>query len=135
MINDKARTTNVIGHGIDLVKIERIKQMVQAHGDHFLSRCFTDDELRYSQANSKRHIEHLAGRFAAKEAIFKALGTGCSGGIQWIDASIKRAGNGKPQVVLTAKALEVAGAQGITGWKISISHTKEHAMASAIATG
>src|SRR5206468_8607512 len=71
----------LLGHGIDIVETARIRKLVEEHGDHFLDRVFTPLEQRYCAANSKRYFEHLAGRFAAKEAVLKVLGTGWRGGI------------------------------------------------------
>ncbi|WP_432797043.1 holo-ACP synthase [Poriferisphaera sp. WC338] len=125
----------IVGHGIDLVDTERIEKMVARHGSHFLDRVFTEGEQGYSAKSEVRMIEHLAGRFAAKEAAMKVLGTGLSGGIQWTDVEVIREGNGKPSLKLTGEALNVADKLGITQWWISISHIKSHAMASAIGVG
>ena len=126
----------ILGHGIDLTDIERIEQMLDKHGERFLDRCFTATEQSYADKGmTARRAEFLAGRFAAKEAVLKALGTGISEGIQWTDIEIMRVGNGKPEVVLHGKAAEVAAALGITKWHVSITHIKTHASASAIASG
>ena len=128
---------NIVGHGIDLVDTERVAQMVARHGAHFLDRCFTKGEQSYATQNQSRMAEHLAGRFAAKEAALKVLGTGLSGGIEWTDVEVVREGNGKPVLKLSGEAARVAAGLGIDQWWISISHIKSHAMASAIgvATG
>ena len=120
---------NIIGHGIDLVEIERIDRMLQEHGDRFLARCFTEAEARYS-LDRRRRAEHLAGRFAAKEAILKAFGTGWRDGIAWVDMEIINLPSGQPQVRLCGRCQELAHEMGIDGWWISISHTDCHAMAS-----
>ena len=122
---------SIVGHGIDLVEIARVGQLVQRHGDRFLSRCFTEAELAYAQ-NRRRRAEHLAGRFAAKEAIFKVLGTGWAQGVAWTDAQILRHPSGQPFVVMRGCGLEIADRLGIGRWWISITHTATHAMASAI---
>jgi holo-[acyl-carrier protein] synthase len=122
----------VIGHGIDIVETARIRQLVEEHGGHFLDRCFTPAEQEYCNRSSKRRFEHLAGRFAAKEAVLKALGTGWRGGIAWTDVEIRTDSSGKPRVVLSGQALRLATETGITHWLVSISHIETHATASAI---
>lgn len=124
---------NIVGHGIDLVEIDRIDQMLQEHGDRFLARCFTEAEARYG-LNRRRRAEHLAGRFAAKEAILKAFGTGWRDGIAWVDMEILNLPSGQPQVTVYGRCQVLAQEMGINGWWISISHTARHAMASVIAT-
>jgi holo-[acyl-carrier protein] synthase len=126
---------SIIGHGIDLVETERIAEMLAEHGQRFLDRCYTPGEQAYCAANIKRRVEHLAGRFAAKEAVLKALGTGWRGGIAWTDIEILRAESGQPGVVLSGECQRVAKKLGIVRWHISISHVKTHASASAIAEG
>jgi len=123
----------IIGHGIDITGVARIGQMVAEHGDRFLERCFTERERSYS-ADRKRRDEHLAGRFAAKEAVLKALGTGWNDGIGWTDVEVVLLPSGQPMVKLTGRAAEIARDLGIADWSLSISHTETHAVASAIAT-
>lgn len=125
----------ILGHGIDLVETSRIAQMVARHGDHFLDRCFTAAERGYAEASAKRRDEHLAARFAAKEAVLKALGTGWRNGIAWTDVEVVREPSGRPVVKLSGEAERVAASLGITAWMLSLSHTDSHAMASAIALG
>ena len=126
---------HMLAHGIDIVDIERLGQVLENHQQHFLDRVFTAEEQRYCFANPKRCHEHLAGRFAAKEAILKAIGTGWSRGIAWTEAEVVRTPSGRPTVRLTGRALEEAAAAGICEWHLSISHIKTHAIASAIAVG
>jgi holo-[acyl-carrier protein] synthase len=121
----------IVGHGIDLVETDRIGRMLNDHGQRFLERCFTPGERAYA-CDKKRMIEHLAGRFAAKEAILKVLGTGWRDGIAWTDAEVLREESGKPTVKLHGKCELVAAELGITQWWISISHIRTHAIASAI---
>jgi len=123
----------VVGHGIDLVETARIREMVQSHGGHFLDRCFTQAEQQYCDRSQKRRFEHLAGRFAAKEAVLKALGTGWRGGIAWTDIEIVLTPSGQPQVHLSGECRRIAAERGIVRWHISISHIETHATASAIA--
>lgn len=122
----------IIGHGIDLVEVARIARMVGDHGHHFLDRCFTPREQAYCAANPRRQHEHLAGRFAAKEAILKVLGTGWRQGIAWTDMEVLPDALGKPTLALTGDSAEIARRIGITHWHISISHTTTHAVGSAI---
>ena len=124
----------IVGHGIDLVEIDRVGQLLERHGQRFLQRCFTEGELAYANGR-RRQIEHLAGRFAAKEAIFKVLGTGWGQGVAWTDAQILRRPAGQPYVEMFGRGLAVAQGLGIDQWWISITHTAQHAMASAIGGG
>jgi holo-[acyl-carrier protein] synthase len=126
---------SIVGHGIDIVETERIGRMLQEHGRRFLDRCFTPREQAYCAANSRRRVEHLAGRFAAKEAVFKALGTGWRGGIAWTDVEILRRDSGQPYLQLSGECLRVAERLGIRRWQVSITHVSTHAAASAIALG
>src|SRR5204863_5851948 len=122
----------IVGHGIDIVETSRIRRLVDQHGQHFLERCFTLREQQYCSRNPKRYFEHLSGRFAAKEAILKVLGTGWRGGIAWTDMEILPAPSGQPKLMLSGECLRIAKEQGIGRWHISISHIETHATASAI---
>ncbi len=122
----------ILGHGIDLVDIPRIARMHADHGSHFLDRCFTPAEQAYCLSYALP-AERLAGRFAAKEAVLKALSTGWRGQIAWTDIEIITDPAGKPSVHLTGESARIAAQQKITRWHISISHTQSHATASAIA--
>jgi holo-[acyl-carrier protein] synthase len=106
--------------------------MVETHGEHFLDRVYTPAEQRYCAAGSKRYFEHLAGRFAAKEAVLKVLGTGWRGGIAWTDIEVVKEPSGQPRIVLTGECQRIADSIGICRWHISISHIETHATASAI---
>ena len=125
----------ILGHGIDLVETARIAQLLEEHGQRFLDRCFTPGEQKYCAASVKRHVERLSGRFAAKEAVLKALSTGWRGGIAWTDIDIQSDPSGRPFVVLSGECQRVADAKGIRSWQVSISHIETHATASAIAEG
>jgi holo-[acyl-carrier protein] synthase len=122
----------ILGHGIDIVETARIKKLADEHGQHFLDRVFTPAEQAYCAKSSKRYYEHLAGRFAAKEAVLKVLGTGWRGGIAWTDIEIVRETSGQPKIALTGECLRIATELGISRWHISISHIETHATASAI---
>jgi holo-[acyl-carrier protein] synthase len=122
----------IVGHGIDIVETSRIRRMVEEHAHHFLDRVYTPLEQAYSARNPKRYFEHLAGRFAAKEAVLKVLGTGWRGGIAWTDIEVQSQPSGQPTIHLTGECLRIATEQGIGRWHISISHIETHATASAI---
>ncbi len=122
----------ILGHGIDIVETARIRKLVDEHGGHFLDRVFTPAEQAYCARNPKRYFEHLAGRFAAKEAVLKVLGTGWRGGIAWTDIEVLKEASGQPKIELTGECLRVAGELGIVRWHVSISHIETHATASAI---
>lgn len=122
----------IVGHGIDIVETSRIKKMCDEHGERFLDRCFTSGEQKYCAKSNKRYFEHLAGRFAAKEAVLKVLGTGWRGGIAWTDIEVARETSGQPTIRLTGECERIARDLGIEKWHISISHIETHATASAI---
>ena len=122
----------IVGHGIDIVETARIRNMLEEHGQRFLDRVFTPLEQRYCATNAKRYVERLAGRFAAKEAVLKVLGTGWRGGIAWTDIEVPAEPSGQPKVILSGECLRIATRLGISRWHISISHIETHATASAI---
>jgi holo-[acyl-carrier protein] synthase len=123
---------SIIGHGIDIVETARIKRSVEEHGQRFLDRVYTPAELAYCSKNRKRYFEHLSGRFAAKEAVLKVLGTGWRGGIAWTDIEVLPEPSGQPKITLTGECQRIAAKLGINSWHISISHIETHATASAI---
>src|ERR1700722_12860851 len=123
---------SVIGHGIDIVETARIRRLVEEHGPHFLDRCFTAAEQSYCASNPKRYFEHLSGRFAAKEAVMKVLGTGWRGGIAWTDIEVLKEVSGQPKIALSGECLQIDNRLGISDWHVSISHIETHATASAI---
>lgn len=122
----------ILGHGIDIVETSRIRHLLEQHGQRFLDRCFTPLEQAYCARNPKRYVEHLAGRFAAKEAVLKVLGTGWRGGIAWTDIEILPEPSGQPRMTLTGECQRIAAELGISRWHLSISHIETHATASAI---
>ena len=124
----------VIAIGTDIVEVVRIGQMIERHGEIFLNRVYTDDEIRYCQRR-KEYTQHFAGRWAAKEAVMKSLGTGWSRGVGWRDIEICTSRSGAPSIVLRGAAREIAAQAGICDVLISISHCRTFATATAIAVG
>ncbi|MCA9300528.1 MAG: holo-ACP synthase [Phycisphaerales bacterium] len=118
-------------HGIDIVEVERIAEMRRRHGERFLERCFTPDERAYA-SRSRRIDEHLAARFAAKEAALKAIGTGWRNGIAWTDVEVVREADGQPRLRWHGMARRIASSLGVTEWSLSMSHTSRYATASVI---
>lgn len=127
---DLRKVTNMIlGVGIDIIEIERIKHSVDKFGDHFLNKIFTAKELEYSLAKANKY-QHLAARFAAKEAIAKALATGWSEGFSWKDIEIYNEKNGMPQVRLFGSLNEFVGKS--KSLKITMSHSEHYVTCFAI---
>jgi holo-[acyl-carrier protein] synthase len=124
----------LIGHGIDLVEVDRIRDAVERHGERFLRRIYTAGEQAQAGDGPLR-IQFLAGRFAAKEAVMKALGTGWARGVAWTEIDVRRLASGKPELTLTGRCADIAAGLGVTAWELSITHTGGHAAASAVATG
>lgn len=122
----------IIAHGIDLVDFPRIEDMVARHGERFLDRVFTASEQQYANSN-KNGIEKLAGRFAAKEAVLKLVGTGWRGKIAWTNIEVVNTETGQPQVKLSGEVKKIADKLGITQISVSITHTANFAIASAVA--
>ncbi|MBN1974772.1 MAG: holo-ACP synthase [Sedimentisphaerales bacterium] len=122
----------IIAHGIDLVDCPRIEDMINRHNERFINRVFTPAEQAYADANKNR-IEKYAGRFAAKEAILKLVGTGWRGKIAWTDIEVVNNISGQPQVRLDGELKNIADKLGITQISISITHTANFAIASAVA--
>jgi len=122
----------IVAHGIDLVDCPRIEEMIQRHGERFIKRVFTADEQAYAEAN-KNEVEKLAGRFAAKEAVLKLVGTGWRGKIAWTDIEIINNAAGQPEVTLGGEVRKIADKLGIKHISVSITHTANFAIASAVA--
>ncbi|WP_292534846.1 holo-ACP synthase [Mesorhizobium sp.] len=125
---------NVIGHGIDLVEVAQLRRWIEDPRDPLIPRCFGQAELEEIGDGPDR-IERLAGRFAAKEAVLKALGTGFGAGVAFTDVVISRAPGAPPEVQLAGGAAKAAAALGVNAWRLSISHSGGLAMASALALG
>jgi len=124
----------LIGHGIDLVEVERIRAAIERHGERFLRRIYTAGEQEQAGDGPLR-VQFFSGRFAAKEAVMKAIGTGWTRGVAWTDIDVRRLPSGKPEVTLSGKCLEISGGLGVDRWEISITHTAGHAAASVVAFG
>ena len=122
----------IVAHGIDLVDCPRITQMVERHGERFIDRVFTKAEQAYAKS-TKNEIEKLAGRFAAKEAILKLMGTGWRGKIAWTDIEVINNAMGQPEVILAGEVKGIAQKLGISHVSVSITHTANFAIASAVA--
>ena len=122
----------IVAHGIDLVDCPRIEEMLKRHGDRFVQRIFTPAEQTYAQTN-KNKVEKLAGRFAAKEAVLKLMGTGWRGKIAWTDIEVINNSSGQPEVILSGEVEKIAARLGIKHVSISITHTANFAIASAVA--
>lgn len=120
----------MIRTGIDIIEVTRIDQAILRHGQRFFDRFFTARELIQAEGRTPA----LAARFAAKEAVAKALGSGI-GDVGWKDIEILRDGRRRPHVILHGAALELARSLGLAEWSVSMSHTHEHAIAMVVATG
>ncbi len=124
---------NVVGIGIDSVEIVRIKRAVARAGEKFLKRVFTESEQAYCNARRDR-FSCYAARFAAEEAVLKAIGTGLAG-CRWTDVEIRRLPGSGPEVMFSGRAAELAGKKRIAGSLVSISHDRERAIAFALVIG
>ena len=130
----------IIGIGIDLVKIDRIKSAGEKWKARFLDRVFTPAEQSYA-ASKKSPYPHLAGRFAVKEAVLKALGTGMSGGVSWREISVVsetsggRKRSGAPRVKVTGRVKRLMDRRGVKEIRISISHDGDYSIAQALLIG
>ena len=111
----------ITGIGIDVVQNERIRASLQRFGDRFINRIYTEEEIRYCKKCANPEI-HFAARFAAKEAGFKAIGTGWAAGIKWKDVEVERLASGKPELHLHGEALARATSMGATRFYVSLTH-------------
>ena len=125
---------SVIGIGVDLVECARIQHSLDRFGDRFLHRVFTDGEIEYSMS-MKFPARHLAARFAAKEAVSKAFGTGIGKAMGWRDLDVRKKPSGEPYLVFAGEAEQLAQARGVTSALITLSHTDNHAMAMVVLEG
>jgi holo-[acyl-carrier protein] synthase len=121
----------IVGTGIDIAEVPRIRQSIERFGGRFLERIYTAGEIRYCDSKANR-AERYAARFAAKEAAMKALGTGWSHGVRWRDCEVVRLPGGRPSISFHGKAAEVAAKLGVKHAALSLSHTVEQAIAQVI---
>lgn len=124
----------VLAHGIDIVELTEFERLLREPTGNLANRCFTRAELD-TAGEGHRRTERLAGRFAAKEAVLKALGTGWVTGISWKDIEVQSAPNGEPSIRVYGEVERVANEKGISRFLVSLSHTDTLAMASVIAVG
>lgn len=124
----------ILGLGTDIVEIARIGRIIERHGEHFIQRIYTPTEISYCQKR-REFMQHYAGRWAAKEAIMKVLGTGFVRGISWLDLEIAALPSGQPEVVLHGAVRDLAEQHGIETIHITISHCHAYATATAIGWG
>lgn len=120
----------IIRTGIDVVEIRRVEEVIQRYGERFLQRVFTPQEIQRYRSRSPS----LAARFAAKEAVSKALGCGI-GAVSWLEIEVIHDVSHQPVLVLHGKALQEAQTRGIQGWSVSLTHTQELAIAVVVAWG
>lgn len=125
----------VLGTGIDLIEIERIDESIRRFGDRFLSKVFTSEEISYCSQKKKNAAESFAARFAAKEAGAKALGTGISHGVSWLEIEVRREPGQRPTLAFHGRALEIATQLGVKRASLSITHTRKDAMAFVVLEG
>jgi holo-[acyl-carrier protein] synthase len=121
----------IVGSGVDLCEVARIKDAIERHGRRFLERVYTDREIAYAERKANLY-ERYAARFAAKEAGMKALGTGWRGGVKWRDFEVANLPSGRPTLQFHGKAAEFAKALGVETISLSITHTSVQAMALVI---
>jgi holo-[acyl-carrier protein] synthase len=123
---------NVFGIGIDVVEVGRIASSISEFGDRFVQRIFTPEEIAYCQSKARPEL-HYAARFAAKEAVAKAFGTGIGKELGWLDMNILRGELGEPTLQITGKAQDFCDRHQIGEIKISLTHAREYAAANAVA--
>ncbi len=121
----------IVGTGVDLCEVDRMRQAIERHGKRFVDRVFTERESAYAERKANRY-ERYAARFAAKEAGMKALGTGWRGGLGWRDLEVTNLPSGRPTLALHGKAAEFAEKLGVRNISLSLTHTTEQAMAVVI---
>lgn len=122
----------IVGVGVDIIEVERIEGAIARHGERFLTKIFTPAEIAYCRARG-RSAEHFAGRFAAKEAVLKALGVGIRWGAALKEIEVLRGAAGNPSVVLRGRVAQRARELGASRIHVSLSHSERHAVAQAVA--
>ena len=121
----------IVGLGLDIAEVDRIEASIRRHGRAFVERIFTAAEIAYCEKHRNR-AERFAGRFAAKEAAMKALGTGWAHGVRWVDIEVIREPGGKPTLKLSGASREIAGRLGVKNIALTITHTGNIALAMVI---
>jgi holo-[acyl-carrier protein] synthase len=121
----------IVGLGVDIAEVDRIEAAIRRHGDAFLQRVFTAAEIAYCERHRNK-AERYAGRFAAKEAAMKALGTGWRKGVRWVDIEVTRNSAGKPSLQFSGRTKEIAGQLGVKHISLSITHSGNSAFAEVI---
>ncbi len=124
----------IVGLGVDIAEVGRLKSAIERHGETFLRRVYTPKEREYCE-RFKNKYERYAGRFAAKEAAMKALGTGWSRGVRWVDVEVVREKGGRPTIKLAGESANVAARLGVKNIALSITHTADQAFAQVIFEG
>ena len=124
----------IVGIGTDITEVGRVGELVARHGDRFLRRVFTEDELAYALPRARRD-EHLAARFAAKEAVLKAIKTGVGPGTSLHEVEVIRGPKGEPEVHLHAMTRRVAESKGVRRIHLTLSHTPQYAVAFVVCEG
>jgi holo-[acyl-carrier protein] synthase len=124
----------IVGLGVDIAEVARVKAAIERHGEVFLRRVYTPNEREYCE-RFKNKYERYAGRFAAKEAAMKALGTGWSRGVRWVDVEVVRERGGRPTIALAGEAKKIAERMGVKRIVMSITHTGSQALAQVIFEG
>lgn len=121
----------IVGTGIDIAQTARIEKAMERHGQRFSKRLYTPGEIAYCE-QFKNKAERYAARFAAKEAAFKALGTGWREGVRWLDVEVTHLPSGKPELRLSGRAGDLARELGVTRSAISLSHSNDYVVAQVI---
>ena len=121
----------IVGLGLDIAEVDRIEASIRRHGRAFVERIFTAAEIAYCEKHRNR-AERFAGRFAAKEAAMKALGTGWARGVRWVDIEVVREPGGKPSLKLSGASREIAGRLGVKNIALTITHAGNTALAMVI---
>jgi holo-[acyl-carrier protein] synthase len=126
--------SDIIGIGTDITECLRIARMIERYGELFINRVYTPEEIKYCQ-NRRQATQHYTGRWAAKEAILKALGTGWRKGISWRDIEVRNEPGGKPVVAVRGGVKDVVEQLEVADIYVTISHCRTHATATAVAVG
>jgi len=121
----------ILGIGVDIVEIDKLRLAMIRRGERLRDRAFTRSEIDYCEGRANK-FQHYSARFAAKEAVFKAIGTGWRDGVSWQDAEVSNQMNGKPMLLVRGRTLELANLMGARKYWISLSHTDQYAVAQVV---